>query len=222
MAGTSDFAGAPIDVLRPILKLLHLQDKLRCEGVCKSWMQLLRGSHSKSSRQVDKAVWGTELNLVICGPQNVRDTIHLHRAHSQTTLPVITLNAAQTSQTVTEREFVRWLARRAPSLSKVSVAFDDISRDPAVPSSPNFDGGWVFPQILAALHLCCSSSSGPELRLEAGMTLHKHSCCCTKVFASQTWYKLHLACWSLHYLLWHLASELLHKTLHDVAGLCRD
>ena len=156
----SCFADAPIEILCSILRLLPVHDKLRCEGVCKHWLTVVRGSHVLSSRSVCSTIWGGALSVAISPPQNVRDKILLAQG---VLLPRVLLQAAATSETQTERAFIRWFARVAPVLDKVVVSLQSSDQ-----YQVNHDGGWVFPQILAKLHLGQITCPGVELHLTAG------------------------------------------------------
>jgi len=119
----SSFAQAPAEILGSIVRLLPLREKMLCESVCQNWLQLLRGSHTNLP-QLASTVWGNEVRIIVCGPQRVRDKIRISDVEAHENRPArteITLCAADTSQTATERQFVRWFARVAPYIGKVAV-----------------------------------------------------------------------------------------------------
>ena len=174
----SGFAEAPAEILGSIVRLLPLREKLQCECVCQNWLQLLRGSHTTTFPQLASTVWGNELRIIVCGPQRVRDKIRISAVEATETRSArtaITLSAADTSQTATERQFVRWFARVAPHIGKVAV-FLEAGETPTEHLGGTVSrGGWVVPQILTTLHLGQRIGHAPELHLSTGK-LCRHSC----------------------------------------------
>ena len=171
----SGFAEAPAEILGSIVRLLPLREKLKCECVCQNWLQLLRGSHTTTFPQLASTVWGNELRIIVCGPQRVRDKIRISAVEARSARTAITLSAADTSQTATERQFVRWFARVAPHISKVAVSLEAGETPTEHLGATVPRGGWVFPQILTALHLGQRMGHAPELHLSTGK-LCRHSC----------------------------------------------
>lgn len=166
MPGTSQLAEAPVEILSAIFALLPLRDKLRCESVCLNWSRLLRGSHAHSTLQLGRAIWGSKLRVCITGPMSFRDKIQIHQPAEIGSIAAVTLRAAETSRTATERAFVRWLTRVAPRLERLSVHFQyNVLNDEGIPNL----GGWLFPRILTLLHLGRAAGPGPELHLTAGI-----------------------------------------------------
>ena len=141
---------APVEILGSILRLLPLREKLLCECVCQNWLQLLRGSHTRTSPQLASTVWGNEVRIIVCGPQRVRDKICIYAVEATETHSArteITLNAAETSQTATERQFVRWFARAAPHIGKIAVFLLAGETPPEHLGGTVSRGGWLFPQM---------------------------------------------------------------------------
>jgi len=174
----SGFAEAPVEILGSILRLLPLREKLLCECVCQNWLQLLRGSHTRTSPQLASTVWGNEFRIIVCGPQRVRDKICIYAVEATETHSArteITLNAAETSQTATERQFVRWFARAAPHIGKIAVFLLAGETPPKHLGGTVSRGGWLFPQILTTLHLGQRVGHAPELHLSTGKCC-RHSC----------------------------------------------
>ncbi len=167
----SGFAEAPFEILGSIVRLLPLRQKLLCGCVCQNWLQLLRGSHTTTLPQLASAVWGNELRIIACGPQRVRDKIRISAVEATATRSArteITLSAADTSQTATERQFVRWFARVAPHIGKVAVFLQAGETPPEHLGGTVRRGGWLFPQILTTLHLGQRRGHAPELHLSTG------------------------------------------------------
>jgi len=176
----SGFAEAPVELLGSIVSLLPLREKLLCECVCQNWLQQLRGSHTTNLPQLASTVWGNEVYIIVCGPQRVRDKIRISEVEANETRSArteITLSAADTKQTATERQFVRWFARIAPHISKVAVFLQAGETPPerSFPGGTMSRGGWLFPQILTALHLGQRMGHAPELHLSTGKSC-RHSC----------------------------------------------
>ena len=171
----SGFAEAPVEILGSIVRLLPLREKLLCEFVCQNWLQLLRGSQTTNLPQLASTVWGNEVSVFLCGPQPVRDKISFSDVDTSEEGTEITLSAADTSQTATERQFVRWFARVTPHIGKVAV-FLQAGETPLEHTGGTISrGGWLFPQILTTLHLGQRMGHAPELHLSTGK-LCRRSC----------------------------------------------
>ncbi len=174
----SNFAEAPVELLGSVVRLLPLREKLLCECVCQNWLQLLRGSHTTNLPHLASTVWGNEVHIIVCGPQRVRDKIHISDVEASETRSArteITLSAANITQTATERQFVRWFARVAPHIGKVAVFLQAGETPPEHTGGTISRGGWLFPQILTTLYLGQRMGHAPELHLSTGK-LCRHSC----------------------------------------------
>ena len=73
MIRRSAYADLPAEVLSPILRLLFLRHKLKCQGVCRAWQQLLHGAGSVNTSARGRNVWGTKLKITIRGSLTVRE-----------------------------------------------------------------------------------------------------------------------------------------------------
>lgn len=195
----SGFAGAPVEILISIVRLLPLREKLLCECVCQNWLQLLRGSHTTTLPQLASTVWEDELRIIVCGPQRVRDNIRISavvatETHSART--EITLSATDTSQTANERQFVRWFARVAPHIGKVAVLLQ-AGATPPEPFGTVSTGGWLFPQILTTLHLGHRMGHALELHLWTGK-LCRQNCVNAAAYTSVVLFKSNCTGHSAH------------------------
>lgn len=166
----SAYSQAPADIISLVFRKLPLRDKLLCESVCRSWLQLLRNQRTP---QLSRTTWGDQLRIAICGPLDVRKKITLQQSGSG--FPRIHLHPAQREFTSTESAFIRWSTRMSSVFATVDI---DLHRmgGPAAENqtrSTVFGGGWMFPHLLAALYLARqSTASGPESHLDTGAESH--------------------------------------------------
>lgn len=143
----------PVDIMSSVFCELSLYQKLQCESVCKDWMQLLRGWHPESTRQLSSAMWGKQLAVYDWSTKS--DKIEFSQQPAEKI--VLTLKP-EMRPTASRAALGRWLTR-------VSVVVDTLK----VFLSPYSDGGWVLPHLLTALYLSRQSALlGPELHLTTG------------------------------------------------------
>ena len=168
MVRRSAYADLPAGVLSPILRLLSLRQKLKCQGVCRAWQQLLHGAGSVNTSACVRDIWGTKLELTIRGSLRVREKTLLDELFEKPAEPPsIVLSSAAACQTLEDKGFFAWFDRLAPSLQVIHLRFEDIHLGTAVPRC--FRGGWVFAHILATLHFASEPGEcGPQLHVDAG------------------------------------------------------
>ena len=103
-SGVPCFVHLPTDAVCTISRRLYLCDRLVCEQVSRSWLNLLRALHHGNTRQVSNAIWGDGIRVRINEPMmQVRRKIRVAQLE---TVSEIALYATDRAQTSTESAFV--------------------------------------------------------------------------------------------------------------------
>lgn len=112
----SAYSQAPAEVISLVFRKLPLREKLLCESVCRSWLQLLLDQRTP---QLSPTTWGDQLRIARYGPLDVRKKITLQ--HPGSGFPRILLHPAQTEFTSTESAFIRWFTRMSSGFAIVDI-----------------------------------------------------------------------------------------------------
>ena len=143
------FAHLPTDVVCTIFRRLSLRDRLVCEQVSRFWLNLLRCLPDRGARQAANAIWGDGVRVLIKGPLQARGKI---RVAQYGTVMEIELQATELNQTSTESAFVLWFKRLSQAFGQVTIVLRTGQPGTVADTGLSFAGGWLFPQLMAALH----------------------------------------------------------------------
>ena len=159
--GVSRFAHLPTDVVCPVFRRLSLRDRLVCEQVSRSWLILLRCLPGGGTRQAPNAIWGDGIRVLVKGPLQARGKI---RVAQYETVMEVQLHATELTQTSTELAFVLWFKRLSQAFGQVTIVLRTRQPRNVADKGLSFAGGWLFPQLVAALYFA-GQSAMPESKL---------------------------------------------------------
>ena len=103
----------PVDIKSAVFGRLSLRQKLQCEAVCKDWLQLLRGWHPDSTRQLASAIWGKKLEVYVRPDKSDKIEIS-HRTTKEIKLAL----KPEIESTASRAALGRWL-RRVSSVADI-------------------------------------------------------------------------------------------------------
>lgn len=121
---------------------LGVQDKIRCEHVCRSWRELLRCSRPSSCRNI----WGSRLWIDVGNQKEAGLVTYAHPFAPMDSIVSITLSPE--TQSANQDACIKWILQRHFGVPSIRVSFN------------SKDLGGQTAKLLHALHH--SSSSRPS------------------------------------------------------------
>ena len=152
----SKYGTLPDAVLTRVLLCdsLNIRDKVQCEGVCKSWRDLLR-----CSQTVTRGTWVEKLLLTLTrfesGSSSKRNS-DLSLSTESENVSEVRLSRMAEGPSAADVAFVAWLARRAAGVQQVTLFLSGTPR-------------WQLAMVVSALHHSSTLvPPGPEVCLITG------------------------------------------------------